>query len=165
MSISYFCSPFFLLKARFIVEKVSLRGPSWVSANIPPGKAAGRSELKMALTSSLHYKAESLKTNCLFLQKKSPPSESEAMFSCQNVFKLKSQAICITVVYHWATSHSSSVEAVILTCWKSTHCPYCSTSQSVSNNGDFYQRQATVLYSKMWHCLLWSPAAVRGIMV
>lgn len=54
MSVSYFWLPFFLLKARFIVEKVCLQGPSWVSDNVPPGREAGRTELNTALTSSFH---------------------------------------------------------------------------------------------------------------
>lgn len=47
----------------------------------------------------------------------SPPTETEAMFICQNVFKLKSQSICIPFVYHRVTTHSSCVEAVILILW------------------------------------------------
>lgn len=38
-----------------------LCGPSWISANIPPGKAAGRRELKMVSTTSIQQKAESRK--------------------------------------------------------------------------------------------------------
>lgn len=57
----YVCSPFFLLKARFIVETVCLCGPSRISANIPPGKAAGRRELKMVSTTSIQQKTESRK--------------------------------------------------------------------------------------------------------
>lgn len=108
ISTSYSCSPFFLLKARFIVENVRLRGSSGASAFIPPGKAAGRTELKMALT--------------LFLKmffffppaKQSPPSASELMLSCQNVFPLNLGTISITVVYRRATSQSSSVAVVLM---------------------------------------------------
>lgn len=138
MSIGYFCSPFFLLKARFIVEKCM---SPWSLLSIwqySTWKSSREKWVKNGFDLKPSLRGKTSKNKQSEVCKKSPPTESEAMFNCQNVFKWKPQSICVTFVYHWAPWYSSHVEEVILILW-------CVISIKV-----------IVLHSKMQHCLQWA---------
>lgn len=101
MSISYFCLPFFLLKARFIVENMRLQVPSWVLDNIPPGGATGRSQSNTALTSSML-----LSTQYPFPCKISSPAGRE---QCLAIGFVEIRSLCPSVL-HFLTTVPQNVD-------------------------------------------------------
>lgn len=106
MGIDYFCLPFFLLKARFIVENMRLQVPSWVLDNIPPGGATGRSQSNTALTSSML-----LSTQYPFPSKISSPAGRE---QCLAIGFVEIRSPCLSAL-HSLTTVLQNVDSKILT--------------------------------------------------